>query len=606
MKIKKIKRTSTILLAVLVISIFMLFLSASISYKQFKSLTISEKLVIHSHNVIQTVLELSAYIKDAETGQRGYLLTRDTTFLEPYTVALSKIDHAINKLKALQPENLEEQKKINTLHYLINVRFNMLAITLEKATMKFPLSYNEKIMLLSGKESMDRIRSKTNEIIDFETIKLKKREEEHLKEVQISPLTFLLTAFISLLIFAAAFFKIFKDISTLKEANNQLLINKELFGHNEVIAKISSWLWDLEENKLIYSDNHYRLLGCEPNEFEPTIENFMAFVHPDDKQLIIEGEYGTLEKKSIPVAYFRIIRKDGQIRYMKSIGKNIIDTYGKEIKIGINADITEEYHTNKMLKEKLFDLEQSNKELLAFNHVASHDLQEPLRKIQTFISRIDIKEVNNLSEDGKNYFSRIKVAASRMQNLIDDLLAFSRTNKADNVFELTDLNILLENSTQELAQTIEDKKAVINASFLPTVNVIPFQIQQLFTNLIGNALKYSKSNIIPVVTIQTEIVFGKEIVRSTFTDDNKLYKITVSDNGIGFEDKYSEDIFTLFNRLHSNSEYSGTGIGLTICKKIAENHKGFITAEGIPNVGSRFTFYLPANETTQNKANKPT
>ena len=593
MKIKKIKRNSTALLTVLVISIFILFLSASISYKQFQALTVSEKLVIHSHKVIQTVFELSAYIKDAETGQRGFLLTGDTAFLEPYTIALDKIDNAINKLKALEPNNFKEQKKINTLHYLINVRFNMLEKLLDKGVAKYPLSYEQRIMLLSGKQAMDKIRDKTNEIIDYETIKLKIREGEHQKEVQISPLAFLLTAFFSLFVFIAAFFKIFKDINTLKKANNQLLINKELFGHNESIANISSWCWDLEDNKLTYSDNQYRLLGCKPNEFEPTIENFLVFVHPDDKHLIDVDKYSTHEKDSTSVAHFRIIRKDGEVRYMKSIGKNIIDSYGKEIKIGINTDITDEYLTNKILKENLFDLEQSNKELLAFNHVASHDLQEPLRKIQTFISRIDEKEANRLSENGKNYFSRIKVAANRMQNLIDDLLSFSRTNKAENNFEDTDLNLLLENSIQELAQTIEEKQAVINTCTLPTLKVIPFQIQQLFINLIGNALKYSKPGLIPVVTIQTEIVESKEIVKTKFPEESKLYKISISDNGIGFEEKYSDAIFTLFNRLHNNSEYTGTGIGLTICKKIVENHKGFITAEGIPNVGSRFTFYLP-------------
>lgn len=593
MKIRNIKRTSTALLTVLIISIFMLFLSASISYKQFQSLTVSEKLVIHSHKVIQTVFELSSYIKDAETGQRGYLLTGDAIFLEPYTIAFEKVDNAINKLKALEPNNIKEQKRIHTLHYLINLRFNMLTNLLDKGVVNYPLSKEERLMLLSGKETMDKIRDKTNEIIDYETIKLKNREEQHLKEVQISPLTFLLTAIFSLFVFAAAFFKIFKDINILKKANNQLLINKELFGHNECIANISSWCWDLEENKLIYSDNQYRLLGCEPNEFEPTIENFLSFVHPDDKQLLDVDKYSTLQKKSTSVAHFRIIRKDGEIRYMKSIGKNITDTYGKEIKIGINTDITDEYLTNKTLKENLFDLEQSNKELLAFNHVASHDLQEPLRKIQTFISRIDEKEVNTLSENGKNYFSRIKVAANRMQHLIDDLLSFSRTNKAENNFEYTDLNLLLENSIQELAQTIEEKQAVINTCLLPSLKVIPFQIQQLFTNLIGNAIKYSKPGLVPVVTIQTEIVEDKEIIKTKFLEETKLYKISISDNGIGFEEKYSEAIFTLFNRLHNNSEYTGTGIGLTICKKIVENHKGFITAEGIPNVGSRFTFYLP-------------
>ncbi len=345
------------------------------------------------------------------------------------------------------------------------------------------------------------------------------------------------------------------------------MINKELFGHNESIANISSWWWNIEENKLVYSDNHYRLLGCDPTEAQNSVTDFLEFVHPDDRHIITDGEQGVTNKLTTTTAFYRVIRKDGEVRYFKSIGKIITDSYGKDIAIGINADITDEYFTNQTLKERLFDLERTNKELLAFTHVASHDLQEPLRKIQTFISRIDEKEVDTLTETGRNYFSRIKVAANRMQILIDDLLAFSRTNKAEESFDSTDLNSLLENSKQELAELIEEKQATINASLLPTLDVIPFQMQQLFTNLIGNALKYSKPDVLPIITISSETTSGKQLTNSSFSSDNKLYKISIADNGIGFDEKYAEDIFTLFNRLHNKNEYSGTGIGLTICKK---------------------------------------
>ena len=595
MKIEKIKRSSKLLLTILVVSIFMLFLSVSISYKQFKSVTVSEKLVVHSHKVIQTLQELTSYVKDGETAQRGYLLTQDPAFLTIYTNSFNKVNQTIDDFNALTPNSIEQQKNIDSLLNLIYNRFQMLAATLKNVNIESPLSESDKKRLLSGKDIMDKIRIESTEIINFETQKLKKREDAHLEEVKISPIAFLFTAFFSLLVFIVAFYKIFKDISTLKTANNQLLINKALFGHNESIAKISSWWWNIEENKIVYSDNHYRLLGCEPNEFELSVDKFLEFVHPEDRHIITDGEQEVTKGLTTSTAFYRIIRKDGEIRYFKSIGKIITDNYGKKIAIGINADITEEYFTKKILEEKLFDLERSNQELQAFNHVASHDLQEPLRKIQTFISRIDEKEVDALSENGKNYFSRIKVAANRMQILIDDLLAFSRTNKVEKAFQLTDLNILLENSIQELAQSIEDKKATIHISQLPTVNVIPFQIQQLFINLIGNSLKYRKPDVFPIITISSEIICGKNLINSSFSSENKLYKISISDNGIGFDQKYAEEIFTLFNRLHSNNEYSGTGIGLTICKKITENHKGFITAESIPNVGSRFNIFLPVS-----------
>lgn len=593
MKITKFKLSSRVLFTILIISIFTLFFSSSITYKQFQSVTVTEKLVIQSHKVIQTLQELISYVKDGETAQRGYLLTQDTTYLRPYSNAFSNVNQTIDKFNTLTINDLEQRKNFDLLFSLIYARFKILTTTLQNNSIQTPLKASDKKILLSGKKIMDSIRIETSEIINFETKKLKERENTHLKEVQISPIIFLFTVFFSLLIFVIAFYKIFKDIITLKKVNNQLLINKELFGHNESIANISSWWWNIELNIIVYSDNQYRILGCEPNEFDLSIEKFLEFVHPDDRHIITEGEQKITDELTASTAFYRIIRKDGEIRYFKTIGKIITDNFGKNIAIGINADITDEYYTNKTLEERLFDLERTNKELLAFNHVASHDLQEPLRKIQTFISRIDEKEVDTLTETGKNYFTRIKVAASRMQILIDDLLAFSRTNKVEKSFELTDLNILLVNSLQELVQSIEDKEATINTCLLPTLEVIPFQIQQLFINLIGNALKYRKLNVFPVITITSEIVCGKHLINSSFTSENKLYKISISDNGIGFEEKYAEEIFTLFNRLHSDNEYSGTGIGLTICKKIVENHKGFITAEGIPNVGSRFNIFLP-------------
>ena len=593
MKIKNIKISTALLLSVLVVSIFMLFFSASIAYKQFQSITVSERLVIHSHKVIQTVLELNSFVKDAETAQRGYLLTQDTAFLSPYKNAFNKAEQTFDYFKTLTIDNPQQQKEADSLQYWVNKRFEMLEAFIQKSAIEFPLSNSDKTILLSGRNVMNKIRILTSEIIDFETIKLKVREDAHVKNVDISPITFLYSTIFSLLIFVLSFFKIFKDIRNLKKLNNQLVINKEIFGHNESIANISSWCWNIEAQHLIFSENQFRMLGCEPHEFEPTFEKYLEFIHPDDRHILIEAQQHINKGLSLPAVYYRIFRKDGEKRYFKSLGKIIVDTYNKDILIGINADITEEYLNNKILEERLFDLEQSNKELLAFNHVASHDLQEPLRKIQTFISRINEKEIDGLTETGKNYFSRIRIAANRMQLLIDDLLAFSRTNKAENVFELTDLNVLLENSLQELAQSIEDKKATINTCQLPTLNVIPFQIQQLFTNLIGNALKYSKADVLPVITISSEMVEGKDIVKSSFSSNNRLNKISISDNGIGFEEQHADEIFVLFNRLHNDSEFTGTGIGLTICKKIAENHKGFITAEGIPNVGSRFTVFIP-------------
>ncbi|WP_395043104.1 ATP-binding protein, partial [Flavobacterium sp.] len=180
----------------------------------------------------------------------------------------------------------------------------------------------------------------------------------------------------------------------------------------------------------------------------------------------------------------------------------------------------------------------------------------------------------------------------RMRILIDDLLQFSRTNKTEKVFEVTDLNLLLENAKQELAQNIEDKNATIESNVLPYLNVIPFQVQQLFTNLIGNSIKYSKENVAPIIKISSSMVVAQNDVLLP-RNKNKFHKITIKDNGIGFNQEYADRIFVLFSRLHNKNEYTGTGIGLAICKKIVENHKGYIFAKGQINEGATFTVYLP-------------
>ena len=381
-------------------------------------------------------------------------------------------------------------------------------------------------------------------------------------------------------------------MSVLKKSNTQLMITNESIKHAEIIGDFYTTQWNLATGELTYSDNLYRLLGCEPQSFKPSIETFLKFVHPEDKAIVKEAEDNTkLLGKTLP-HFYRVIRADGELRYFMSMGKFISDDKSK-MHIGIGKDITDHHLSNVALEERNLELEQSIKELESFNRVASHDLQEPLRKIQTFISRVIEKDKANLSVQGKEYLSKIESSAHKMRILIDDLLLFSRTNKAEKIFEKTDLNKLLESAQQELAYEIEEKNAVIQAAQLPVANVIAFQIQQLFANLLGNALKYSNPGTPPLIKIDCEKLAARDNP-DFITDKRKKYlKIIISDNGMGFDQQYAEKIFILFHRLHNNTEYVGTGIGLSICKKIAENHNGFIIAEGKPGIGATFTVYLP-------------
>ena len=257
---------------------------------------------------------------------------------------------------------------------------------------------------------------------------------------------------------------------------------------------------------------------------------------------------------------------------------------------------------NEEKEKRAAELIIANKELLAFTYVSSHDLQEPLRKIQTFVSIILENENENLSDNGKYNFQRMQSAAGRMQQLIEDLLAYSRINTTERKFEKTDLNIIIEEVKTELKDTIQEKHATIEASELCPANIIPFQFRQLMYNLISNALKFSNPGLPSHIIIKSRIVkrskFNNEkpaLPAGRLSPEKNYCHITVKDNGIGFEPHFSKRIFEVFQKLHSKEEYAGTGIGLAIVKKIVENHNGIITATSELNKGASFDIYIPAN-----------
>ena len=245
------------------------------------------------------------------------------------------------------------------------------------------------------------------------------------------------------------------------------------------------------------------------------------------------------------------------------------------------------------LEEKNAELQKMNKELETFTYISSHDLQEPLRKIHDFVSLIHNKENENLSEQGKYYLQRTSETAKRMRVLIDDLLAYSRTNSAERNFEKTDLNKMAEEVIADFKETLEEKKAVIKADGLCEVNIIRFQFRQLIHNLISNSLKFAHTERPLRIIVKSETILNNKLNNNNLLPEILYCHITVSDNGIGFNPQYNERIFEVFQRLHSKEEYSGTGIGLAICKRIVENHNGIITATGKVNEGARFDIYIP-------------
>jgi light-regulated signal transduction histidine kinase (bacteriophytochrome) len=206
-------------------------------------------------------------------------------------------------------------------------------------------------------------------------------------------------------------------------------------------------------------------------------------------------------------------------------------------------------------------------------------------------------EAERLSEKGREYFKRISYAAERMKVLITDLLSFSRTSTAEKVYEPTDLNVLMKHVIDDLQDDLQRQLATIHMASLPVLNVIPFQVYQLFNNLLSNSLKFSRKEVLPLVEIKVQLLAADAIPYDLPAENTNYYHISCSDNGIGFLPEYRDRIFEVFQRLHGKAEYEGTGIGLAICKKIMANHQGLIIAEGSPGEGATFHLYFPENIT---------
>lgn len=364
------------------------------------------------------------------------------------------------------------------------------------------------------------------------------------------------------------------------------------------------WTGDKEGNLVYFNQSVYDYSG--KSQVQLMDGGLISIVHPDDREENIKQWMLAIREGKPFLFEHRFKRFDGEYRWQLSRAVPQRDAEGQiQQWVGTSTDIHDQKafvedleHQVKLRTRELNlaneELIKSNAELAQFAYVASHDLQEPLRKIQTFSNRIVESESEKLSPRGADYFKRIQSASNRMQQLIIDLLSFSRANTSDKHFELTDLNVMLKSVQDLLRESITQKNARIVSDKLPVIEVIAYQFEQLLTNIISNAVKFTHTEQ-PLIQIRYEVVAGSTL-NFYNTDPNQQYHhFSISDNGIGFNDEYRERIFQVFQRLHGRDKYEGTGIGLAIVKKIVENHNGYISAHGIENEGATFDIYFPVN-----------
>lgn len=376
------------------------------------------------------------------------------------------------------------------------------------------------------------------------------------------------------------------------EGNARLAIESADLGTYEI---------NLRTNEMFTSARFNAIWGFD----KPTVDRakFASVIHPDDLPVREEAHKNSIETGDLHYEA-RIILKEGSYRWVRIKGKVLYDADQTPVRlIGVIQDITEQKQfadeltkkveeRTKALKESNQLLQQTNEELEQFAYVTSHDLQEPLRKIRFYTNYV--LDSTELTESNKKYVERINASAQRMSGLIKSLLEYSRISQKAQHFELVDLNVIVAQVLGDFELLIQQKQADIRIEKLPAIEGIPLQMNQLFFNLIGNALKFTRRNVIPVIKISSSTISAERKKDFTELDQAKEYvEIQVTDNGIGFNEEYADRIFTIFQRLNESSPYGGYGIGLALCKKIIVNHSGSICAKSKSGEGASFIFILP-------------
>ncbi len=405
------------------------------------------------------------------------------------------------------------------------------------------------------------------------------------------------------------------DITRQKRAEDSLREREQEFRTMVDSIPQLAWMADASGQMLWYNKRWIEHTGESIESLRDS--GWQLHIHPDHVRRVVDRIQRSFASGDAWEDTFPVRDAQGEYRHFLYRAVPIHDEAGDIFRwFGTGTDITEQLLARKaearaireqvareaaeqreeQLRRHAAELERSNRELQDFAYVASHDLQEPLRKISTFTDLVLEDYGKVLDGDGRSYLERVQMAAVRMSRLIKDLLTFSRVETKGRPFEEIDLNEVLREVLTDLEVLLDDTGGTIDVGPLPIIEADPMQMRQLFQNLIGNALKFHRQDEAPAVSIRASYVDPEKLDDDDAGEGEKRCRIEVADNGVGFEEKYLDRIFSPFQRLHGRSEYEGTGIGLAICRRIAERHEGSITARSKPGMGSTFVVELPVRQ----------
>ena len=378
------------------------------------------------------------------------------------------------------------------------------------------------------------------------------------------------------------------SLAKVEEANRMLEVEVNQREESEMLFKLAVqgttagvWDWqDVESDKEWWSPKFYELLGYKDNEIPASLDNFSAFLHPDDKERTFDLVNAHFTQQVPFVIEYRLKHKTGGYKWFLGSGQATWNKDGKPTRmVGTIVNIDERKRAERAEREKSNLLEQKVKELEEFAYVSSHDLQEPVRTIASFVELFKENYQDKLDDEAKQYLEYMQGASLRSQQLIIDLLHYSRIGKEKELTKV-DMNEIMDEVTNDLSAQIKDSNAELEIGSLPIISGYRTELRLLLQNLISNAIKFTKPGNAPKINVRC-------------TEKASVYEFAIADNGIGIDEKYFDRIFVIFRRLHGKSEYEGTGIGLAHCKKVAELHQGKIWVTSKVGDGSTFHFTIP-------------
>lgn len=589
------RNTSLIAKIALTVALLLVSYVSFIFFQQMQNLEKSVVAMSESSKRLMEYEQILSILSVNESSMRSFIITKDSSYIKK---RFYKKESVVPILEKIEDTELDKNYNLtrDSLIDLINLRFSMFDQALEVSTNVAKIDNNELATVLKeGDVISDKLRDYVRVSVNSEATNLKLFKINHHFELQTSIVTTFFIVTIAFFIILISINQINSDVRKLKNVNSDLSFLNYTFNKAEKFAGISHWKYNVEKRKFSFSDNFWSSVEGFDSNLEKGVREILKKVHPEDRSKVI-STYTESFTQLLPTSIiFRIFTGQDELRFIKAVGSYVQNDEGEHIKIAVNYDITEQYSANIAMEKINNNLQTINDELESFNNIVSHDMQEPLRKIQMFISRIEEDEVQKLSPSAQGYFARISFCANRMQNLMIDLVNYSQSVKGEKIFEKVELYSIVNRVVEMLPLEMEEHKVKIQIDELPEITGLSFQLQQLFVNLISNSIKFGREDQLNFIHIYEEEIADGEIKDSLEFSKDAFYKIIVSDTGMGFDQQFATKIFKLFSILKKNSQHKGTGIGLAICKRVMDNHNGYIFAKGAIDQGAKFILYFPKN-----------